>query len=184
MVMVEPGSPVPLIVGVVSLVMRPLVGFAMVGADGAVVSIVTEIGIARLVLPVASIDVAERLFTPSGRGDDGVNVQFPDPSAVTVPSVFPDPSFISTVLFGSAVPAMVGVVSLVRYGFVVSPMMIVEFGSPVPTIDCVDPVDEYTELVSPATLEITGAVGGRESMVNTVAVGVLVFPARSVRVTE
>jgi hypothetical protein len=156
MVMVEPGSPVPLIVGVVSLVMRPLVGFAMVGADGAVVSIVTEIGIARLVLPVASIDVAERLFTPSGRGDDGVNVQFPDPSAVTVPSVFPDPSFISTVLFGSAVPAMVGVVSLVRYGFV----------------------------VSPATLEITGAVGGRESMVNTVAVGVLVFPARSVRVTE
>jgi hypothetical protein len=63
-------------------------------------------------------------------------------------------------------------------------MTIVEFGSPVPTIDGIDPVDEYTGLVSPATFEITGTAGGRESTVNTVSVEGLVFHARSVRVTE
>ena len=67
----------------------------------------------------------------------------------------PEPSRISTVEFASAVPVIVGVVSLVRYG----------------------------AIVSVATLEMTGTDGARESMVKVVAVGVLVFPTVSVRVT-
>jgi hypothetical protein len=110
----DPGSPVPLMVGVLSLVIRPFVGLAIVGAVGAVVSI--WIGSVRTgeTFPVASVDVAVREFSPSGRGDDGVNDQLPDPSAVTVPRVTPEAFFISTVLFASAVPVMVGVESLVR----------------------------------------------------------------------
>ena len=152
---VDPGSPIPLIVGVESLVRRPLVGLAIIGVAGAVVSTVTEIFCGVLVFPVESVAVTERVFTHSGSAVDGVNVQLPDPSAVTVPSVFPDPSCISTVEFASAVPVIVGVVVFVRYGVV----------------------------ISPATFEMTGAEGTRESIVNVVTVEVLVFPAGSVVVT-
>jgi hypothetical protein len=114
MVNTDPGSPVPLMVGVLSLVMRPFVGLAIVGAVGAVVSI--WIGSVRTgeTFPVASVDVAMREFSPSGSRVVGVNDQLPDPSAVTVPRVTPEAFFISTVLFASAVPVMVGVESLVR----------------------------------------------------------------------
>jgi hypothetical protein len=155
MVNTDPGSQVPLIVGVLSLVMSQLVGLAIVGVDGAVVSMMIGIGVAGLVFPAVSVDVTERVFIPSGRGVVRVKLQLPELSAVTVPIVAQDAFFISTVELASAVPEIVGVVSFVRYELV----------------------------VSPATFEITGAVGGRESTVNTVAVGVLVFHARSVRVT-
>jgi hypothetical protein len=152
---VDPGSAVPLIVGVLSLVRRALVGLAIVGAVGESVSTTTERVCAELVFHAASVAVIESILAHSERGDDGVNTQFPDPSAVTVPSVFPDPSCISTVLFASAVPVMVGVVSLVRYG----------------------------ALVSPATFEITGVDGVVESIERVTEAVVLEFPTASVSTT-
>jgi hypothetical protein len=156
MVNTDPGSQVPLMIGVVSFVMRAGVGLAIDGASGAVESITIGRELGRDAFPIGSVAVAVRLLAHSGNGDARVRLQLPDPSTVATPRVFSDPSSISTVDPGSAVPAMVGVVSLVRYGLV----------------------------VSPATFEITGAIGERESTANTVAVEVLVFPARSVRVTE
>jgi hypothetical protein len=152
----DPGSQVPLIVGVLSLVMSQFVGLAIDGTLGTVESITTGRESGRDIFPAGSTAVTVRLLAHSGSGVVGVNVQFPDISTSAVPRVVPDASLITTVLPGSAVPTIVGVVSLVR----------------------------YVGVVSPATLDTIGDAGRRESIVNTVAVGALVFPAVSVRMTE
>lgn len=72
MVNVESGSPVPLIVGVESLVMRFSVGLEILGAVGAVVSIWIGKESAGLILPVASVAFAVRVVSPSGSADEGV----------------------------------------------------------------------------------------------------------------
>jgi hypothetical protein len=114
MVNSDPGSPVPLMVGVLSFVRSPFVGLAIVGAVGVVVSIWIGRESVPDIFPVASVTVAVRLFIPSARGEDGVKLQLPEASAVTVPRVVPDASLISTVELASAVPVMVGVESFVR----------------------------------------------------------------------
>jgi hypothetical protein len=156
MVNTDPGSQVPLMVGVLSLVRSPFVGLAIVGVAGAVVSICIGRKRGELVFPAISVVVAEREFSHSARGDEGVKLQLPDPSAMTVPSVLPDASFISTVLFASAVPVMAGVESLVR----------------------------YVGVVSPATLLTVGVAGGRESMRRVTEADGEIFPAISVVVIE
>ncbi|GCE96939.1 hypothetical protein NIES46_50140 [Arthrospira platensis NIES-46] len=107
---VLPGSAVPVISGVVSLV-APVV--VIVGASGAVVSTVKLTGVdSSDVLPAASVADAVKLNSPCAKAVAGVNVQFPESSAVAVPRLVPSRN-ISTVLPGSAVPVISGVVSLV-----------------------------------------------------------------------
>lgn len=161
MVIVSPGVPEPVMVGVASAVANGAVASPPTvpgrdGGTGGVVSNVTRSVVDELTLPVASVDVAVRLLIPSARGEDGVNIQFPEASAIVVPIVVPDAFFISTVLLASAVPVIVGVVVLVRYGLV----------------------------VSHATFETTGADGTRESMMRMTGADVLVLPTVSVVVTE
>jgi hypothetical protein len=66
-VTVDPTSPVPVTVGVVSLVMSPSVGLPMLGFVGAVVSTVNGILVGVLVLPSVSVRVTEYAYDPSGR---------------------------------------------------------------------------------------------------------------------
>src|SRR5215469_7959573 len=83
----------------------------MVGAAGAVVSIVTAKALeADPVLPAASVAVAVSEWLPAARLL--ASVQAPDPSAVAVPSVVL-PSLTRTVALASALPAMVSAVALV-----------------------------------------------------------------------
>ena len=154
-------SPVPDRVGVVSFVrvippveVCPL-RVAIDGALGATVSIWIERESGVLIFPVGSVAVIVTGFDPSGSAEDGVNVQLPEASVVTVPIVVHEAFFISIVLFASAVPTIVGVVSAVRYG----------------------------ALISPPTLVTFGERGRRESIFIVRGVGVLVFPAISVIVT-
>jgi hypothetical protein len=56
-------------------------------------------------------------------------------------------------------------------------------GSPVPLIVGVESFVKYEGVTSPPALVIVGVVGRRESIVNTVVVGVLVLPAMSTSVT-
>ncbi|EAU68165.1 Pea-VEAacid family [Stigmatella aurantiaca DW4/3-1] len=111
--MVLPGSPVPLYVGVESLMSEPLAGVVTTGAAGATVStvkvFVLETG---LVLPAASVAVAFTVCGPSASGAVGVRVQLPLAFAVAVPTDVPS-TMTLTVLPGSAVPLYVGVLSLV-----------------------------------------------------------------------
>jgi hypothetical protein len=59
MVNTEPGSPVPFIVGVLSLVMSPSVGLAIVGVTGVVVSIVRGRLTGLLTFPAVSVVMTE-----------------------------------------------------------------------------------------------------------------------------
>ena len=118
-VTVMPACAVPLNVGVVTLVMlsvldAPLSEAAIrSGADGAlggVVSIVIDNAVdARLTFPAASVAFTVMLCTPCARVEL-VIVQLPEPFAVALP-IWVVPLNSVTVLFDSAVPVKVGVVT-------------------------------------------------------------------------
>ena len=120
MVMVASGSPVPLRVGVVSLVLLSpsvplsLVAFRMaVGAAGASESMLMGSEVAALTLPAGSVAVTLRLFTPCGKAVVGVTLQLPLASTT---AVWISPPGKVTVMVSPGVPPaplMVGVVSLV-----------------------------------------------------------------------
>ena len=106
-------SAVPAIVGVVSLIVPPDAGLLITGAAGAVVSTVrSSVAELALTLPAASVDVATRACDPSLKAVEGVQLHAPFASAVAVQIVVL-PSLTATLLFASAVPLTVGVVSLV-----------------------------------------------------------------------
>ena len=104
-------SAVPLIVGVVSLVV--VVPVDIVGCAGFVVStVILTVPDVADTLPAASVAVTVKEYDPSARSDDGVTEKLPLPSVVAVP--IDDPLLIRLiVLFASAVPLILGVVSLV-----------------------------------------------------------------------
>ena len=119
MVIVEPGSPVPLSVGVASLVVSlaptgPVptgtlsTSWVMAGASGAVPSMVMVQAFETLPL----LDVAVSTWAPSASGVDGVKVHWPDDGTTTVPRTS-TPLWMVMVEPGSAVPFRVGVRSLV-----------------------------------------------------------------------
>ena len=121
MVMVSPGVPVPLSVGVVSaVVLSPLMPVSLVassvpaGAAGARLSMVTGSGVGALVLPAGSVAVMARLFRPWGSGLAGVAAQVPLGCTVAVAMVLPSGSLTVMTSPGVPVPLRVGVVSLVR----------------------------------------------------------------------
>jgi hypothetical protein len=107
-------SAVPETVGVLSFVVDPFAGVTTTGAGGGVVSMVNVLVFETGdVLPTASVAVAFTVCEPSARGVGTTSVQFPDPSAVAVvPSGVPSMLTV-TVLFASAVPETVGVLSFV-----------------------------------------------------------------------
>lgn len=100
---------------------------------GAVVSIVTDSeDEATEVLPAASVAFAVRIWVPSLNADD-VMLQFPEPSAVAVPSnVVPSVSYNLTVLLASAVPVKTGVVLLVMLSVLDVPVSVALVMSGVP----------------------------------------------------
>jgi hypothetical protein len=106
------GSAVPAMVGVVD-VLSPFAGPVMMGAVGAVVSMMKVLVFDTIdVLPAASAAVALTEWLPSASGVVGVKVHAPEASAVTVPTALPSTRRV-TVEPASAVPEYVGVVSLV-----------------------------------------------------------------------
>src|SRR5690606_16307030 len=105
-------SAVPLIVGVASLLTVPSLGLVILGALGAVVSILIVVANdSALVLPAASVAVTVMLCVASDHALVGVNVQSPVPSAIVVPCEVPSLNT-STVLSASAVPLIVGAASV------------------------------------------------------------------------
>ena len=103
------GSAVPVIVGVLSLVLKFSVGVTTTGAAGATVSTVIVLGaLAGLVLPAGSVAVAVNVCGPLLKGVVAGQVQLPAPSATAVQTVVA-PSFTVTVLPGSAWPLTGGV---------------------------------------------------------------------------
>src|SRR5918998_257113 len=110
-VTVAPGSPVPVIVGVLSAVISPSVGEVTTGASGAVASTVNVlVGDAGDVLPAASVCVADTVCSPSASGSVSARLQVPSGCTVVVPTTAPS-TVTSTVAPGSPVPVTVGVVS-------------------------------------------------------------------------
>ena len=106
-------SAVPAIVGVAFVVVLPSAGAVTTGAAGASVSTVKLLGVdTGLVLPAGSVAAAVTVCKPSLNGAAGVQLQLPSAFAVVVQSGTP-PSLTVTLLFGSAVPPMMGVLSLV-----------------------------------------------------------------------
>ena len=116
--------PVPVIVGVVTLVMpSPATPLSLEGARasavgtlGMVVSMVTfSAAVGADTLLAASVWVAVRLCTPAA-GVSGVKLHRPPNPTMTAPSTVATPFTVSvtmTVLPGSAVPVMAGVATLV-----------------------------------------------------------------------
>ena len=114
-------SAVPEMSGVVSLVRSSVLELPLSepatrsGDDGAAIDasmITLNADDAKLALPAASVAVAVMECVPSWSAEDVID-QFPLPSAVAVPTV-PSTSLVSViVLFASAVPEIVAVVSLV-----------------------------------------------------------------------
>ncbi len=120
MVMVSPGVPVPLRVGLLVLVMlSPLTPESVLGsstpcgASGAEVSMVTGSGAGGLTLPAGSVAVMTRLLRPSGSGVLGVMLHLPAASTTAVPITLPRGSLMVMVSPGVPVPIRLGVLSLV-----------------------------------------------------------------------
>ncbi len=163
-VMVSPGLPVPLMVGVTSeVVLSPSLPVSepgsntAPGAAGAEVSIVTGTVVAGLVLPAGSVWVTEKFCGPPvGSAVVGVTLQLP--SAATTVFMTSPPGLVTVIVLPGVAPAplMVGVVSAV----VLSPLI---------------PVSDAGAKTAP------GARGAVLSMV-TGKVAVAVFPAGSVSV--
>jgi hypothetical protein len=111
---VEFASAVPEKVGVESFTIAPSVGEVMLGAAGAVASIVKAMATdAALVLVAASVALAVIECAPSGTLELGVNVHAPEPLAVAVPSEVEPARKTSMVALASDVPVKVGVLSFV-----------------------------------------------------------------------
>jgi hypothetical protein len=112
-VMRVPFSPVPLMVGVVSLVVVPLVGEVMTGAAGATVSMVTDsAGLSAEVLPAGSVAVRRMLCDTLLRAEPAVMVYVPPTGQSCVPA--DEPSMTSvTVSPGVQLPVKSGVLSFV-----------------------------------------------------------------------
>ena len=106
-----PGSAVPLIVGVLSPVVLPVVGEITVGAAGAVLSMLNARAGDGTLPPPESVTVAMMLCGPLPNAPLGVQVQLPAAFAVVVQRVAP-PSVTTTVPLGVPVPLMTGVVLL------------------------------------------------------------------------
>ena len=104
---VLPGSPVPLKVGVVFEMGVLPDGDVSVGATGATVSTVNGCVVVGLVLPAASVALADTVCSPSASASVGVQLQFALESATAVHTGTP-PSVTLTVLSGSAVPPIGG----------------------------------------------------------------------------
>jgi hypothetical protein len=116
-------SEVPEMVGVVSLVRAPLLGEVILGAEGAAVSTATVTVVEKpLSFPAISVAFARKDFAPSARLLPGVNDQLPEPFAEVVPREL-TPSNTSTDELASAVPVIVGVLSLVVDPFVGADML-------------------------------------------------------------
>ena len=163
-VMVSPGVPVPVRVGVVSAVLPSptmpvslLLARAAAGAPGAVVSMVMGSAVGWLTLPARSVAVTLRAFRPLGSAVVGVALQLPSPSTTAVAMTLPLASLMVMVASGSPVPLRVGVLSLV----VLSPRV---------------PVS----LLGSSTA--AGAAGAVVSIVTLTVPGALVLPAGSVAV--
>ena len=165
-VMVSPAVPVPLRVGVLSLVMRSVsltpVSLAAAktatGAAGALVSMVMGSAAAGPVLPAGSVAVTLRAFRPSGSALVGVADQLPLALTTAVATTLPAASLTVMVSPATPVPLSVGVLSLVR----LSPRVPVSL------------------TVASAAV---GAAGALVSMVTGTVVGALTLPAGSVAVT-
>jgi hypothetical protein len=138
-------SPVPFIVGVVSFVTSPFVGFARVGVFGAVVSIVISKLSPIIVFPAGSVIVGVTDVIPSESHELGLQITVPDITGVGV-HVHPE---IVTVDPISAESTTSGVESLVRYGVVVSPEIEVILGASGAVVSIVIVLDT-TLLVLPA----------------------------------
>lgn len=70
MVTVDPGSAVPVTVGVLSIVVLPLTGLVMLGAEGADVSTLNVVVTGPVVFPALSVSVTLMEFDPSGSAGD------------------------------------------------------------------------------------------------------------------
>ena len=168
MVTVSPAVPVPLSVGVLSLVVLSsslplsLVGSSLaVGAPGATAALSMVMGsvVAGLTLPVGSVAVTLSGLLPSGSGVVGVMDQVPSGATMALPMTAPAASLTVMTLPGVPAPLRVGVVSVV----LLSP--------------CVP-----LSLVG-SSLAL-GATGATVSMTTVMTSGVsLVLPAGSVAVT-
>jgi len=117
---VSPAVPVPLKVGVVSLVlpspMTPvslILAKAAVGAASGVASMMSGSVVARLVLPDGSVAVMLSVVAPFGKALVGVALQLPLLSTTAVAMVLPLASLMVIVSPAMPVPLRVGVVSLV-----------------------------------------------------------------------
>ena len=111
MVMVSPGMPVPLMVGVLSLVLPSptvpvslLLASAADGAAGAVVSMVMGSVVAAPVLPAGSVAVMLRVLTHSGKAVVGVADQVPSGATVAVAMTVPAASLMVMVSPAKPVP--------------------------------------------------------------------------------
>ena len=163
--MVSPTTPVPVMVGVLSLVMlSPAIPLSLAaanaatGAAEAVVSIVIGNAAGALVLPAGSVAVTLRLLTPCGSGLTGVAFQLPLTSTTAEAITLPLGSLMVMVSPTVPVPLKVGVLSLV----VLSPC------TPVSLL---------------GSSKAVGAAGALVSIVTLTVAGALVLPAGSVAVT-
>ena len=162
---VEPASPVPSIVGVLSLVISSLLldplsldWVKLIVGVGMPVSISTVM-FAELVLPAVSVEVTVRVLSPSGNSLV-VTEYVPSSPTVALPIVSPDALVITTVEPASPVPSIVGVLSLVISSLLLDPLsldwvkLIVGVCMPV-SISTV----MFAELVLPAvSVEVTVSV--------------------------
>jgi len=117
MVNIVPASPVPVMVGVVSFVVIPLVGLLIIGVDGTIVSIVRERLVGEDVFPEGSFSVTTKAFVPSPRAGDMVQFQSPLLSTVALHvSPFGPVTVIESPVV--PVPVSVGVLSFILAPFV------------------------------------------------------------------
>ena len=102
-VTVEPGSPVPVMVGVGSVVWLPFAGPTRTGEAGGLVSTVKVVGGLSSELPCTLEAETVATCAPSGSVVVGVQVKVPAPVATVVQTTWPSTRTV-TVLPGSAVP--------------------------------------------------------------------------------
>ncbi len=164
--MVWPGVPLPVMVGVVSVVMLSVLlvpvslpaAKSAAGGAGGVVSMVTGTMAGALTLPAGSVAVTLTFVVPSGNAWMGVTLQLPLPATTAVST---SPVGNVTVMVSPAVPVPLisGVVSRVMLSVLLVPVSLA------------------------AATSAAGAAGPVASMTNATVVAALVLPAGSVAVT-
>ena len=127
--MVSPGVPVPVMVGVSSVVMLSptvpeslLAASAAAGAEGAAVSMVMESGVAGLTTPVGLVAVTLRLLMPSAKGSTGVTCQVPSAATVVVAMICPAAFLMVMVSPAIPVPSSTGRLMLVTWSVLLLPL--------------------------------------------------------------